>query len=99
MGMPSEKQQTATYASSNASKTSYDANLSKSRDWAVMSRFESEVFAREQAEIAAEKHQKTIDQRHYLDIQMKEQHLRELKAVEVGLYKLSCTPDLAGVYA
>lgn len=85
-GMPSEKQhqqrQEGSYAASNASRTGSDANLSKTRDWAVMSRFESEVFAREQAEVAAEKRQQVANQRAYLDSQMQEQHLKDLRAAQ-----------------
>ena len=90
-GMPSDPQQEqqqqqmpgeVSYATSNARKTTYDANVSKSRDWAVMSRFESEVFAREQQELAAEKRAQVVNQRLFLDSQMNEIKLKHQKAVE-----------------
>mmetsp|Transcript_2203 Transcript_2203/g.5157 ORF Transcript_2203/g.5157 Transcript_2203/m.5157 type:complete len:467 (-) Transcript_2203:338-1738(-) len=79
-GMPSELVQSASYDTST--RTSYDGTLSKTRDWAVMSRFESEVFAREKAEIAAEKRQQVADQRSFLDLQMNEQAVKERHVAE-----------------
>ena len=52
------------------------------RDWAIMSRFEREVHARQEAEVKEEKRRATIEQKAYLDSQIEIQRLRVEKARE-----------------